>query len=59
MHKQTNYPCLSRRQNGDHMPAELRDKIAKEAYNSIRSNYSIKKMCDRTIALYREFINQK
>lgn len=59
MHKQTNYPCLSRRQNVFYMPAELRDKIAKEAYNSIRSNYSTKKMCDRTIALYREFINQK
>ena len=40
------------------MPVAEKEKIAEKAHDSILSNYSIKKMCDRTISLYREFIGR-
>ena len=40
------------------MPSADKEKIGEEACDSVRSNYSIKKMCDRTISLYREFLNR-
>lgn len=41
------------------MPAAEKKTIVENAYDSVRSNYSIKKMCDRTISLYREFLTRK
>lgn len=41
------------------MSASEKKKIVENAYDSVHSNYSIKKMCDRTINLYREFLNRK
>ena len=41
------------------MPAAEKKTIVENAYDSVRSNYSIKKMCDRTINLYREFLTRK
>lgn len=38
-------------------PAEKKA-IGKAAAESVRSNFSIQKMCDRTIAMYREFIGR-
>ena len=37
-------------------PAE-RQAIGMAAQGSVRSNFSIQKMCDRTIALYKEILN--
>ncbi len=38
------------------MPAKEKNEIAERGYDSVRYNYSIQKMCDRTLALYREFL---
>lgn len=35
-----------------------KEKIGENACDSVRSNYSIKKMCDRTISLYREIMDR-
>lgn len=37
------------------MPKSERQKIEEESMASVRNNFSIKKMCDRTIQTYREF----
>ena len=38
------------------MPKADKEAIGENACDSVRSNYSIQKMCDRTLALYREFL---
>ena len=38
------------------MPQEEKNKIAECAQNSVRSNYSIQKMCERTLNLYQDFL---
>jgi len=38
------------------MPKKEKEQIGENACDSVRSNYSIQKMCDRTLALYREFL---
>lgn len=40
------------------MPVAEKEKIGSEACDSVHSNYSIKKMCDRTLDLYREFLDR-
>ena len=41
------------------MPAVERQAIGLAAQESIRDNFSIQKMCDRTIALYKEILNNE
>lgn len=41
------------------MPAAERQAIGLAAQESIRDNFSIQKMCDRTIALYKEILNNE
>lgn len=38
------------------MPAAERDSIAKRAVDSVRSEFSKSKMCDKTLAVYREIL---
>lgn len=41
------------------MPSAERQAIGLAAQESIRDNFSIQKMCDRTIALYKEILNNE
>lgn len=41
------------------MPLEARQKIASAAIESVRENFSIQKMCDKTLAIYRGLSSMK
>ena len=41
------------------MPKEEQAKISKQAIESVRTNFSIQKMCDRTIAMYKEILGNE
>jgi glycosyltransferase involved in cell wall biosynthesis len=40
------------------MPEKEKETIAENAFDSVRSNYSIEKMCDRTLKLYQEYLKK-
>ena len=41
------------------MPQSERQKIEQAATESVRTNFSIQKMCDRTIAVYKEILSNE
>ena len=40
------------------MSVEERTKIQNQAYASVHANFTIQKMCDKTLAVYREFLSE-